>query len=142
MTDRIFLIGAVAFTLAAMMVGLYTVGGPSWARREALDQRRLQELVELATALACWNPKITPVLPPELTVESLRNYCDGRNLSKEALTDNETGIAYRYTRTSDTEFSICAEFQDAVRAARLTSVLGRGYAFEPTTGCVVGRVSD
>jgi len=141
MTDRAFLIGAVALTLAAGLVGIYTVGGPSWSRREILDQRRFEDIIELANALRCWNVKVTPVLPAELTVESLRSYCDGRNVSRATLTDNETGEAYRYTRVSDTEFSICAKFNDAARAERLWYYgTGEGWAFNASTGCVTGKV--
>jgi hypothetical protein len=141
MTDRIFLIGVVALTLVAGLVGIYTVGGPVWARREILDQRRYEDLVALGDALRCWNEKVTAVLPAELTVESLRSYCDGRNILSATLTDNETGEAYQYTRVSDTEFSICAKFYDAARAERLWySGTGQGWAFDPSKGCVTGKV--
>lgn len=142
MSTRSFLSGAVSLVLLAILAGALVVGSPSQARRERFDEHRYQELAALADALICSQDKTTPVLPVEMTVESLRSYCGGRNFQQPALVDDETNDPYKYSRLSGGEYSICAKFYDAGRTARLTTYMSSktGWAFNSASGCVTGRV--
>ena len=139
MSNR-FLFGAVGLVLLAALAGILTVGSPSEARRERMDQHRYQDLVALALALTCTDKDVTPVLPAEMSVENLRSYCGGRNILDSTLVDKETSEPYKYSRISDGEFSICAKFYDADRAVRqVYRYPDQGWSFNPATGCVTGK---
>lgn len=143
MSARSFLLGAVVLVLLAVLAGLLIVGSPFEARRQTLDEHRYRELAALAAAFVCPPEKMTPVLPVELTVENLRTYCGGRNFQPPALVDDETNEPYKYARKSEDEYAICAKFYDAGRTARLTQTYPyprTGWAFDPATGCVTGRI--
>lgn len=145
MRRKVFMAGVSIAVLVAIIVGLFTVGGPDQARRDMFDQRRYEDLGEIAYALSCPNWRVRkPELPDELTLESLRSYCGGVQIAADVLLDNETGAPYVYDRKNGSEFSVCADFYDAEKTMRL------GYrrypdgvqtSFNPETGCVTGRVN-
>jgi hypothetical protein len=142
MRSRIFVFVVLAAALAAIAVGVGLVGGPLAARRDKFDQNRIENLYKIASSLLCGNPRIKdPVLPQDLTLETLRTYCSGVSATPELLIDGETGKPYVYKRKSDKEFSICAVFYDAPKAVK--STWWRDHAnlsFDPETGCVSGRI--
>ena len=144
MRVRLFILAVGGIVAAAILVGIFVAGSPMQAQREAFDRARLDDLGFIATALQCANPRIRePVLPDALTLESLRGYCGGVAVSGPELVDNETGEPHVYTRVSETEFRICAEFDDAERAMRLNYSMyqpGGMFSFDPGTGCVTGRI--
>ncbi len=142
MSHRALAFGVAAFLLAAIVLGLLTIGGPESAKRDRYDQLRYDDLHFLETALRCANWRILePELPDDLTLDSLRSYCGGVQVGGDRLVDDETGEPYRYTKISEKEFSVCADFYDAhdTMIKNRSAVDGRG-SFNPDTGCVSGRV--
>ena len=143
MTGKAFHIGVTAVIAAAIVVGIFTAGGPIQARQEMFDQRRYADLREISTALYCPNWRIiSPVLPETLDLSSIRAYCGGVEIEGHVLVDDETGVPYTYTRTDGNGYSVCALFYDAEKAMR-RSYLGDhdpGASFNPDTGCMTGRV--
>ena len=103
--------------------------------------QRYRDLTSIAQSLRCQNWRYTrPVLPAELTIESLKSHCAGSVPGKDSLSDDETGEPYEYIRKNDREFSVCAKFYDAEKAMRLTYRLGVDSSFGPETGCVADRL--
>lgn len=143
MGNRAFYVGVTAAIVVAIIVGILTVGGPSSARQDVFDQRRYDNLRQIAAALHCENWRIMqPELPPELNLQSIRSYCGGIEIQASVLVDNETDAPYTYTRISDTEYSVCAVFYDADKAMRMSY---QGFprsnaSFNPDTGCITGRI--
>jgi hypothetical protein len=142
MRGRSYAFLALAVVGAAVVAGLFTIGGPREARREKFDLQRYDDLAFIARSLLCANRRIAhPVLPEKLDVTSLRSYCSGIEVTAAQLTDKETGAPYAYTRKGDAAFSVCATFHDAKRIATLRP---RGpnasFAFDPGAGCVSGRI--
>jgi hypothetical protein len=140
MSSRIFMLGAVGVVLLAVITGAFVVGSPHDARRQAFDDRRYQELNMLARTLLC-TTNTGAVLPLALTAESMQSYCGGRNTRPPSFLDDETNQPYKYTRKSDDEYSICAQFHDSARTARLSYVTPyERWAFDAGSGCITGRI--
>ena len=59
MSHRALAFGVAAFLLAAIVLGLLTVGGPGSAKRDRYDQLRYEDLHFLETALRCTNWRIS-----------------------------------------------------------------------------------
>ena len=142
MRGRTYAFLVLAAVGAAVVAGLFTIGGPREARREKFDLHRYDDLAFIARALLCANRRIAhPVLPEKLNVDSLRAYCSGTEVTAAQLTDKETGAPYAYTRQNDDTFSVCASFHDAKRIATLhPRGANAAFAFDPDTGCVSGRI--
>ena len=141
MTARAFLVCVAAAVSAAVVAGILTVGGPFEGRREKFDVQRYRELTSIAQALRCQNWRVSrPVLPAELTTETLNAHCAGSAPGKDGLLDDETGEPYEYVRKNDREFSVCARFHDAEKAMRLSVGPGNDSSFDPETGCMGGLV--
>lgn len=138
---RMRLVVMAAILVAAIVAGIVTIKGPFDARHLKLDQRRYADLSNIARALRCPSRKApNPALPADLTVESLRAYCGGWSVRSNHLVDVETGKPYRYDRRSDRDFALCADFHNAEKLDRLTITGRHETAFDPETGCIVGRV--
>lgn len=139
---RGFALGILAVVGVAIAGGILLIGGPDEARRTRFDQQRYQELAFIGEALLCKNWRVAnPVLPEQLTVETLRSYCGGVQVTDRELTDNETGQPYAYRRESNEEFSVCATFSDAERLMQLRPrPLSSLFSFDPGTGCISGRI--
>jgi hypothetical protein len=143
MSNRAFYVGVSATIVAAVILAIFTIGGPNAARQDMFDQRRYENLRQIATALHCENWRILqPELPLKLDLESIRAYCGGIEIQADVLVDNETNVPYTYTRISETMYSVCAVFHDPEKAMRLSYL---GYprwnaSFNPDTGCITGRV--
>jgi hypothetical protein len=141
MTTRAFLACVAAIVSAAVFAGIMTVGGPFEGRRERFDEQRYGDLTSLAQALRCrdWR-SARPVLPAELTMESLIAHCPGPAPGRDSLVDKETGEPYVYIRKNDREFSICAKFHDAENVVRLAYRFRDNPSFDPVTGCITDLV--
>lgn len=129
--------------LVALVVGIFTIGGPNEGRREAFDRRRYVDLTKISYALHCQNLRIDqPILPNELDLETIRAYCGGVEILAKVLLDNETGTPYAFSRINENEYSVCAEFYDAEKTMRLYSwsLVNSAATFNPETGCFTGRV--
>ena len=143
MRNSAFYIGIAVVVVAAIIIGIFTVGGPNTARQDMFDMRRYENLRQIATALHCTNWRILqPELPDKLDLESIRAYCGGVQMQADVLVDNETNIPYTYTRISETEYSVCATFYDAHKTMRLSYQWDPRWdaSFNPDTGCFTGRV--
>ena len=143
MRNSAFYIGIAVVVVAAIIIGIFTVGGPNTARQDMFDMRRYENLRQIATALHCTNWRILkPELPDTLDLESIRAYCGGVQMEPDVLVDNETGMPYAYTRISDAEYSVCATFHDAHKTMRMSYQWNPGWdaSFNPDTGCFTGRV--
>lgn len=142
MSGKAFYLGAAIAIVVAIFAGIWTVGGPIAARDDRFDQRRYEDLREIALALHCSNWRISqPVLPEKLDIESIRAYCGGVQITPDVLVDNETGVPYTYRKTGENDYAVCAVFHDADRTMRLNyqGLPIWNAAFDPDTGCVTGR---
>ena len=98
MKNRAFYIGTAAIVITAIIIGIFTVGGPNTARQDMFDIRRYENLRQIATALHCTNWRILqPELPDKLDLESIRAYCGGVQIQADVLVDNETNIPYGHS---------------------------------------------
>lgn len=88
--------------ILALIAGLYLGGSPSEQRLLRLDERRVDDLKQIARAVErFWDQQ--GELPADL-----RTLVDGRRLN-QLLVDPETGADYDYAHTADT-FQLCAVF--------------------------------
>jgi len=89
--------------IVALIAGLYLSGSPSEQRLLRLDERRVDDLKQVARAVErYWGQQ--GELPADL-----RTLVDGRRLN-QLLVDPVTGTNYDYTHTVDT-FRLCAFFE-------------------------------
>lgn len=103
--------GAAALTAVAVAfcLGLGVAGTPGRQRRLEADQKRVQDLHQLAWAVQAWQ-KRTRALPAQIT--DLRT---GTLPAK--FNDPETGTPYEYRRLSETRYELCAQFASEDPAA-------------------------
>jgi hypothetical protein len=88
--------------IVALIAGLYLSGSPSEQRLLRLDERRVDDLKQIAiTVERFWEEQ--GELPADLPT-----LVDGRRLN-QLLVDPETGHDYDYAHTTDT-FRLCAVF--------------------------------
>jgi hypothetical protein len=98
---------AVVVVLAALVAGLFVIGGPGEARLERLDTERTEDLRRIEQAVdEVWRHADT--LPPSL--DSLRA---ANRLAPDDLTDPTTGEPYDYRVLSDSTYELCATFDRA-----------------------------
>jgi len=96
---------AVAATIAMLAVtgaGLWILGTPAHQRALRLDARRVQDLRMLSSNISIYW-KIHKSLPPDL---------EHLDASPQRLRDPQSGIPYEYAITGDTDFRLCAHFQE------------------------------
>ena len=95
--------GVGALVIAAIIAGFFIVGTPQDARLYRVDQQKVNDLQTIQWQLVTfWQQK--QVLPASL--EELNDPLSGFAVP----TDVQTGKAYGYTRTSQTSFKLCADF--------------------------------
>jgi hypothetical protein len=98
---------AVIIVTAAIVAGLFVIGGPGEARLERLDVERIEDLRRIEQAVdEVW--RRGNALPPSL--DSLR--AAGRLMSDD-LIDPTTGESYDYRVLSDSTYELCATFDRA-----------------------------
>jgi hypothetical protein len=100
---RLAAYASVAVVVAAIAVGLYFSGSPAEQRLVRFDERRVEDLRSLASALSRHVVE-TGALP-----ESLQALVDGRRLTRTPR-DPATGEPYEYTIIGERAFELCAEF--------------------------------
>lgn len=118
------------FAVAVIAAALLFTGGPEQARIDARDGERLRDLTGLSRDLTCDDPEIT--LPQTLAALPER-FCG--NYIPERVTTFEDGEYYSYDRLSDTQYRICAAFEDMERLETYSDIPRR---LDPDTGCITG----
>ena len=93
----VFAAAACLAAVLGLVCGLTAAGTPGVQRRIEADNRRVQDMRMLASALSA-----TPILPSSLA-----------ELDRPGKTDPETGRPYEYHRKNDKEFELCAVFAAA-----------------------------
>jgi hypothetical protein len=96
---------AASIVVVATLVAAFTVmRSPSAQRKVALDQRRVQDLMQVSHAIDAWS-NVHDTLPPDLaTVASERG-------SRLPVVDPVTGKPYGYEATGKGHYRLCADFQ-------------------------------
>ena len=123
------LLGALVTTVVAVAIvtGIVMLGSPSEERRRRLDQRRVQDLTNLARAVDLyWTRHATlPASVPELLKEP------GGRVS---ATDPGTSEQYEYRVLDGGQYELCARFERESRDAG--SILGDNFwAHAPGRQC-------
>lgn len=119
-------IGALAVALASVVAGLFIYGSPAHVRELRFDAQKVGDLQSLQyQVIYFWQLKRT--LPAAL--DELNDPLSGYAAPK----DPETGAPYRYERTSDASFRLCASFN-----AETPDTEGRG-AYPGMGGGYMGR---
>lgn len=103
----VLLLGLPIAALIAIAAALLVIGGPSKARLERMDERRISDLSTLASAIERHH-LFTGHLPDSLAEMHERLKARGsHNRPPEA--DPETGAPYSYKRLGDDHFEICTD---------------------------------
>lgn len=101
------LLGLPIAAVLAIITALLVIGGPSKARLERMDERRIGDLSTLTSAIER-HQLFTGHLPDSLT--ELRERLEARGVANRLPeSDPETGAPYSYERLGNTHFQICAE---------------------------------
>lgn len=89
--------------VVAVVLGLMLTGGPGYARKQARDVQREQDLMQIANWVTCLANE-TGKLPKVLAASPGCNWRlrDG---------DPQGGTAYRYEVTGPNAFQLCASFE-------------------------------
>lgn len=103
-SGRALLVGlVVAFVAIVVGVGLWVLGSPAEERRRRLDERRVEDLREIAAAVdAYWTR--TGAQP-----ESLEALAGWQGL-QAPRTDPDTGEPYAYRPAGPNRYELCATF--------------------------------
>ena len=128
---RIALAGSAAAVAVAVVAGLLITGSPAEQRLRRLDEQRVAELRQLASAVQRrWErEQRLPAAAPELV--------DGQFLTR-LPTDPTTGEPYEYRATGPQQFEVCATFDRASRA----ELAGDFWFHEAGRGCFRFSVTD
>jgi len=93
---------ATVAMLAVAATGLWILGTPAHQRAQRLDARRVQDLRMLSSNISIyWT--LHKELPPDL---------EHLDASPARLRDPQSGIAYEYTIIGNTQYRLCARFQE------------------------------
>ena len=143
MINRIFLTGSILVVVATVTSGVLTIGGPFQARKDRYDNLRFNDLVAIASSLTCdqYSKNALPDLPDKLSRRVFKAYCRSPYIRDETLVDDETGVAYNYTRMNAREFKVCAVFHDAVKTNKESRrVFSARIRFHTGSGCIYGKL--
>jgi hypothetical protein len=110
LAKRLFLVAAIAAVCVSVAVGLKLLGSPSEERARKLDDRRVEDLQRLATAVDLYRSRAGH-LPSSL--EEVR-----RDLPNDMSRDPVTEQPYGYRLISVDKYELCADFQRASEADR------------------------
>ena len=106
--QRVAVIGAIAVVLSAVAAGLIFIGSPAEQRLLRLDERRVQDLVQMArVATNRWDQQ--RILPAEAA-----DLVDGQWLTRLPA-DPTSRAPYEYRVTGPQAFELCAVFDRASR---------------------------
>jgi len=114
-----------ALVVAAVVAGLFVVGGPEDGRMEARDQKRMEDLRALSDFIRCVAHANDRQLPVELTPNP---GCSQTVRFQDPFSEK----AYTYTKTSSDTYQVCATFE---KPALLSGASFRDGVLEPSTGC-------
>lgn len=103
--QTLFLTLACAAVGAAVIAGVWAVGGPGAARLRKFDAARLQNLQRLSAEVDGYY-SANGALPDNLTELAARQ----GDLTASALQDPETNAAYGYSRKGERAYQLCASF--------------------------------
>ena len=93
----------IAAVIAALVAAMVILGPPSQQRKRKLDQRRIQDLMNIEqTVNSYWQRHKT--LPPDLVTLSHEPGF------RPPMADPERGSAYEFKATGTDSFRLCAEF--------------------------------
>ncbi|CAN5882118.1 hypothetical protein BH23ACT12_BH23ACT12_06500 [soil metagenome] len=113
---------AAAAVVALVVAGLFAVGSPATARKYKADQERRNRVDQIHYVLSA-HVREEGALPrslEEIDGQSLRQIGYGGDVRK----DPETGQFFEYTRRSDREYVICANFETASDDRRAQDFVG------------------
>ena len=110
-------------------------------KQDFFDGLRLEELNTISAKLGCIEraDAAPDALPETLTYAFLETHCDHGPVKPGLLHDDENGVAYRYYRTDEDSFSICANFYDSSRVATDLEP-GQEVTFNQQTDCLDGKI--
>ncbi|HBY59231.1 MAG TPA: hypothetical protein DEH78_05385 [Solibacterales bacterium] len=97
--------------VAAAALGFYRLGSPDSQRRLAEDRRRVRDLIGICAALKDIHDR-APAAPIPASLSEVKT----ASLRVIAIADPVTGAPYRYERTSDRTYRLCAVFHAAADA--------------------------
>ena len=131
--NRFLFVLVLVLTSSVLAWGLWTVGGPETARKEKRDDVRFRDIQMLGEHYKC----VANVGPDTDQVIASRQ-CGSAKDAPPDRQDPLTGEAYRYARTGDNSFEVCATFEvatntDTRRHPRVFAL--RGVVFEGHVGC-------
>ncbi|MDE3197741.1 MAG: hypothetical protein KGN84_15435 [Acidobacteriota bacterium] len=110
--ELLFGIGASAAAAAVFIGALFVAGTPGAQRQTETDQRRVEDLRQIASAVFVYHAQ-NSVVPPSLDEPLIR-----RRLGTIAARDPETSLPYEYRPTAGTKYELCAVFSaTSTRAA-------------------------
>lgn len=109
--DRLFALLATAGVVAGVVGGFSLLGSPSGQRQLRLDQRRVQDLYQIAFDLYQQGQQSIVGKKPVTLPEALDPI--------DRKTDPVSNQPYEYRRLSETEYELCAEFLTDSKTDRL-----------------------
>lgn len=122
---RLPVIGLILAVTVAIVVAIWTIGGPEQARAERRDLTRWQDLQALGRHLDC-------LLLDGRNVTDTSEACPNPPRRNDPFTD----MAYLIDHVADRQFTLCAAFEtDLSDTLRHMSAL----TFDSERGCVVIR---
>ena len=109
-----FGLGAATAVIASFCIGLGVAGTPSGQRSIEADNRRVQDLRAIASALHSWHSRAVSN-QPEVSRSSKQlpgsvSELIGRGIDASQAVDPETKAAYEYRVRSDSTYELCATF--------------------------------
>lgn len=106
--QRVAVAGSIAVVIAAVVAGLTLIGSPAEQRLLRLDEQRVGELRQLASAAERrWDDE-------ERLPDAADELVDPRYLTR-LPTDPSTSQPYEYRVTAPRQFEVCATFDRASR---------------------------
>ncbi len=128
---------AVMAVIGAVAFGLVTLGGPSDERHRRMDQRRVEDLRRIGTAVDKFEARFDrlPTSLQELVVTSQ----DGRRRASlvhaENVRDPATDQLYAYHVGVETQYELCATFQRPSRDEPVQRRYGTFWSHPSGTHC-------
>lgn len=108
---RIAAVTSSAVVLAAILAGLYFSGSPVEQRLQRIDERRVSDLRQLASAINQYH-EVYGRLPGDLA-----SLVDGQRMSSIPA-DPETGNRYKFEIIGAGDYRLCAAFSTDARAGQ------------------------
>lgn len=125
---RLFALISAVVVSVAFLLGMSATGNPVDQRRLQADQRRVQDLQQIAHGVERWHRAATTPNASEGTLgetmpESLEDLRKQQRIA--GIADPETGLPYRYELRESTQYALCAEFATDTVGMSTEGYLGR-----------------